>query len=128
MVRKPPLKNKIPPPRQRMLAKLKESGLTDKDGKKLNLQPFTMAASESLNLSRIGEGFKIPYYDASGKLLPTFRYRYFDVEGSGFHKGVKLRKYDQPVESPVEIYLPQLVDWKRSSAMRSSLFSSARAS
>jgi hypothetical protein len=100
-------------PRELMLKKLEESGLTEKDAKKLNLQPCTEQESIKLGLSRSGAGFKIPYYAASGKLLKMFRYRYFEtVEKSGLTKGAKLRKYDQPANTSVEIYLPQFTDWQ----------------
>jgi hypothetical protein len=97
-------------PRKLMLDKLRESGLDGSDAKKLNLQPYTTEASKALKLSRSGEGFKIPYPNNNG----MFRYRFFNtVSTEGFTAGAKLRKYDQPQNTPVEIYLPQLggVDW-----------------
>lgn len=101
-------------PLNRMLAKLSESGLMAQHAKTLQLKPLTEKLSKELHLSRAGAGIKIPYFDLSGKPLATmFRFRYFDaVEQSGFLKGLKLRKYDQPQNSPVEVYLPPLTDWR----------------
>jgi len=108
----PPSKKKVTP-RDRMIEDLKRSGLNAADAKKLRLEPFTAASSTRLHLSRAGEGFKIPYFDADGKLLKMFRYRYFDtVIESGFTAGAELRKYDQPLGTPMEVYFPPLDNWK----------------
>lgn len=104
-------------PRELMLLKLKESGLDERDAKKLEFTPYSDSASASLNLSRVGEGFKIPYFSADGKKLKMFRYRYYLTEiTNGFLKGTKQRKYDQVLNTPVEIYLPKLVDWEKTKA------------
>ena len=97
----------------RMLEKLKESGLDANDAKKLGFKAMNATECQELGLSRAGEGFKIPYYDSQGNELPMFRYRYYDTEvEGGFLAGAKLRKYDQPLNTDPEIYLPQLVDWE----------------
>ena len=98
-----------------MLKKLAESDLDAGDAKALGLEPFTETESPVLGLSRTGTGFKIPYFDAAGKPLSMFRFRYFDTEyTSGFLKGEKLRKYDQPAKTDPEVYLPRLpnIDWE----------------
>lgn len=97
-----------------MLKKLAESDLDAGDAAALGLEPFTEAESAALGLSRTGAGFQIPYFDAARKRLKMFRFRYFDTEyQSGFLKGEKLRKYDQPAKTDSEIYLPTLgnVTW-----------------
>ena len=94
-------------PFNRLLAKLSESGLTRQDAKALGFQPYSEEESKRLGLSRSGAGFKIPYYSADGKRLKMYRYRFFDtVAETGFLKGVEQRKYDQPPNTHVEIYLP----------------------
>lgn len=92
----------------KMLAKLEESGLTQADAKKLHLEPMNEVQSMALGLSRPGAGFKIPYYTIDGKLLPMFRYRYFEATGAF---GTKVNKYSQPADTDPEVYFPQLVNW-----------------
>jgi len=97
-----------------MLQKLRESGLDAADAAALKLTPCTEAESAALGLSRTGSGFQIPYFDSAGKPLKMFRYRYAVTEHtSGFLKGEKLRKYDQPPKTDPEVYLPHLkdIDW-----------------
>jgi hypothetical protein len=92
-----------------MVKKIALSSLTKEDATQLNLQPYTAEESVQLNLQRHGAGFKIPYYSADGKMLKMFRYRYeITAHESGFLKGAKLRKYDQPANTDPEVYLPQL--------------------
>lgn len=99
-------------PQTRMLDDLLKSGLTASDAKKLQLEPMTEEQSTKLGLQRAGAGFLIPYFNAEGERLTMYRYRYFDTTiTKGFGAGAKLRKYDQPQGSDVEIYLPQLIDW-----------------
>ena len=97
-----------------MLDDLRKSGLVADDAKRLQLRPYSTKESEVLNLPRGADaGYKIPYFDSRGKLLSMFRYRYFKtVSDSGFTAGAELRRYDQPDNTPVEIYLPRgYVDW-----------------
>jgi hypothetical protein len=95
-----------------MLADLAKSGLDAADAKTLGFKPCTEADSVKLNLSRPGVGYVIPYCDADGAPLKMFRYRFRDTAvATGFTKGEKLRKYDQPKDTAPEIYLPPLLDW-----------------
>jgi Domain of unknown function (DUF3854)/Family of unknown function (DUF5906) len=97
-----------------MLIKLKESGLDAADADALGYQAFTSVESKSLNLSREGQGFGIPFFNADGEELETFQYRYAQTEiTEGFLKGAKQRKYDMPSGSNLEAYLPRIgeVDW-----------------
>jgi hypothetical protein len=101
-----------------MLADLKRSLLTADDAKRLGFVPMAEKECESLNLSQSGDGFKIPYYDAAGNEIDTFRYRFFDttsVVASGFAKGqtIKRPKYLQPGGKPPMVYFPHVadVDW-----------------
>ena len=98
----------------RMLDKLRESGLDGKDAKEQGYKPCTTDESKALNLSRIEHPHHV--LRRRGKLLPMFRYRYFDTKGEGFLEGVDQRKYDQSAGSPVEIYLPRGVEWEAMAA------------
>src|SRR5271166_277407 len=95
---------------QRMLDKLKQSGLTAEDAEKLGYKACTEEESAELGLSRTGAGFLLPYFDLDGKPLKTFRYRYLDVPINTWTKKQE-RKYDQPHGSDPEIYLPPGVEW-----------------
>jgi len=105
-------------PTAQMLAKIKDSNLTAVDAKKLGFTAYS--ASEMAltfpELPRYAAGFVLPYYNAKGKLLPTYRFRYFDIPLTGFAKltgGKAPAKYMQPSTTPPAIYLPALgtVKW-----------------
>ncbi len=101
-------------PRQRMIVKLKESGLDEKDSKALGFDPKTELESTYLKLSRSGDGFKIPYYTIDRTLIDNmFRYRFFEAL-SGFLKGAEVNKYEQPLGSVPRAYFPHLngINWK----------------
>ena len=98
-----------------MLDDLRKSGLNAADAKLLPFEPYSMEASRALNLPRGADaGYKISYRDSRGKLLPQmWRYRFFKTISDGFTAGAELRRYDQPTDTSVEIYLPHgYIDWE----------------
>lgn len=97
------------------LLKSAASGLEADDIQQLGFKSYSTEESAALHLRRPGAGFLIPYFDVTGKPCPMFRYRYEITEvASGFLKGAKLNKYDQPANTPPEIYIPHLkgVNWQ----------------
>jgi hypothetical protein len=98
-----------------MLKHCAESGLDATDAKALGFEAFSDDEAQKLNITHKRAGYKIPYCAIDRKPLQMFRYRLFDVKQTGFLKGADdLPKYQQPLGSSVEIYIPHLpdVDWK----------------
>lgn len=105
------------------IAKLKASGLSKADAKKLGLKPFLECAAKQrfpeLASFYVRDGIYVPYYDLHGnKIKNYFRYCNLDRQPRGFEgltaKGKKgPPKYVAPGGSCPEIYVPQLLtmDW-----------------
>ena len=108
---------------ERFLRKLKSSGLTLKDSKKLQFSLLSRQDSEKLKVKPY-EGFKIPYFDLEGKTTEFYRVRYLESTLSGFHKstGIKEQRYAQPPETLNEAYLPPSLDVGTSSSYFISFF------
>lgn len=100
--------------RERMLVKLKSSGLTAKDAATMKLQPITQAGAVKLKLPSPSECFVIPYFDLRGKPTKFWRARFVVETRKGFDilAGRKALRYVQPTNSVTEAYLPPLgVEW-----------------
>jgi hypothetical protein len=65
-----------------MHAKLRESTLTPADATKLRLQPCTAQQCAKLNLVVARAGFRIPYFDLSGRPTSFYRYRYLEYDNA----------------------------------------------
>ena len=80
----------------------------------MQLQPTTESQASQLNIRPSFAGFKIPYFDIKGKMLPFFRYRFLqDRPTRGFASLVepaKARKYTQPAGTAPDVYLPPLLN------------------
>lgn len=107
---------------QAMMAKLKESALTDDDAARLCLQPYTaqqVAQRLRNELTFHRAGFQIPYFDLDGRRVGFYRFRYLEYDNArGFavltHKnGSGPQKHDvryvQPADTVPQLYLPPLL-------------------
>jgi hypothetical protein len=100
-----------------MLAKLALSALTVADAKRLRFSPYTAAAATELSLPVDRAGFKLPYFDLTGKTTSFYRYRYLEsADPKGFGALVETEakdtlRYAQPAGSLNEVYLPPYLDW-----------------
>ena len=109
-----------------MLEKLQESLLTVRHSKLMCLEPVTEQLAAQLNdIHPAFAGFKIPYFDLAGKVLPFFRYRFLqDKPSRGFASTtvdpVKPLKYTQLAGTAPEVYLSPLLNsgltWKKVAA------------
>ena len=98
-----------------MLRKLEESGLAEPTLiKKHGYQPMGRAAASNLGVAPAFAGFKIPYFDAAGKPLKFWRYRYLEDTRGAFEKNTEAKplRYIQPAHTGTELYLSPLLDWK----------------
>ncbi len=100
--------------RKAMLEKLRESQLTIKHARQMQLEPVTDAGAEQLKIRPAWAGFKIPYFDVNGKPVPFFRYRFLQtkpVKGfASLAEPEKPLKYTQPAGTPPEVYIPPLLN------------------
>ena len=93
---------------KRMLAKLKESGLSRRDAEILRMVAIGANDARKLPISLQYPGFKIPYFDLKGRQTAFWRYRYLPaVEG----RDGKSHRYVQPPCTVNELYLPPFIDW-----------------
>jgi hypothetical protein len=99
--------------REAFAARLRESGLTANDARRLGLDLLAAddVAALAPNFQRRG-GFVIPYYDVRGReVLGLFRLRYVE-KGVGFASHVvSPRRYAQPRGTPPKAYLPRTIEW-----------------
>src|ERR1035438_6322241 len=111
-----------------MLTKLNTSSLTAQDAKVLCFEPRTaeQCAQQYPKLPMHRAGFKIPYFDLTGKPTDFFRYRYLEygtdagfaslvtTNGNGQGTALKLLRYGQSAGSKSEVYFPPLagMDWQ----------------
>lgn len=96
--------------RELMLNDLKRSGLTDKDSRTLKLS----CPSKSEAKAAIGKAvkcYKIPYFDLQGKQTDFYRVRILEATGFGANQQKKFRRYSQPKDSGVKIYMPPFTKW-----------------
>lgn len=98
--------------KERMLNKLEESALDAKDAQRLKYTTLTAEEAKALKIPAFG-GFKIPYFDAQGKLTKFFRVRYLESTKTGFSKYTveKPLKYIQQGNTINEVYLPPFMQW-----------------
>lgn len=101
-----------------MQERLRLSGLPPETAKKLAIQPFSTDDAAALGLSHHVAGFKIPYFEPSGKVNGFYRYRTLEAPKASFGALAKPPKYLQPPKSQLSVYLPPIngADWVR--AMR----------
>lgn len=92
------------------LHKIKNSGLTEADGKKLKFITMEVPPKEILP---VGKGFLLPYFSLKGKQTKFYRYRYLENVSTGFakHTEHKILRYTQPRDTLNEAYFPPFVDW-----------------
>jgi hypothetical protein len=96
-------------------ARLAESGLTAADAKRLRFTVLNASALSKLDRAFASRGgFKLPYFHLDGSVNRSFyRVRYLEAP-SGFASNIdpkKQRRYAQPVNSGVSIYLPPYLKW-----------------
>lgn len=104
-----------------MLARVEASGLTLEHAQKLHLQSFTTEEAGSLGLSVKAAGFKLPYFELSGKPNGFFRYRVLEAPpktGFAALTDAKTPKYLQPADSHPSVYLPPIIDGKWSDVIQ----------
>lgn len=105
---------KTPQLRALLQAKLKESGLSDADGKRLQFTPCGNAQRLHPSFYAVA-AFQLPYFDLRGKRTAFYRVRYLEStlpEGSFVALTAKKeQRYSQPPVTLPEVYLPPLVDW-----------------
>lgn len=92
-------------------AKLKESGISERDERASGLKLLT--ASKTMSLQdhyQDQSAILIPYYDTAGKLTNFHRVRYL-FETTSIFAGLA-RKYDMPKGCPPQAYFPKQVAWR----------------
>lgn len=100
-----------------MLRKIAQSGLDNKDAKRLGFESFTkdqLKKKYPQLTSLPAAGFVIPYYDQHGKPLDFFRYRYLEEpQRKGFDAitAHKAMRYIQPAQAKPRVYFSRLCDW-----------------
>jgi hypothetical protein len=98
-----------------MLRKLEESGLAEPTLiKQHGYTSMTRLAASKLGVAPAFAGFKIPYYDADGKPLKFWRYRYLEDTRGAFARNTDAKplRYIQPKSTGTELYLSPLLDWR----------------
>jgi len=100
-----------------MLAKLIGSDLDGVVAKASHMYAVTAEAALAKGVPGAG-GFIIPYFDLDGDPTGMFRIRYLEDTRKGFEKltGKKALRYMQPANSPLEVYLSPLVNWRDAAA------------
>lgn len=104
-------------PQSAMIEKVASSCLNDKDAKKLQFEPLTaeQVKTKMPFLPAHVTGFRIPYFDISGKPSKFWRFRYLEDTRTGLDKQTNKKplRYSQAPKTLNELYLPPLgVDWK----------------
>jgi hypothetical protein len=98
---------------ERFRSYLGERGLTPEDARHLKLKLYTKerAARELPGLPVYYDGFRIPYFDASGAPTGAWCYRYL-LRATGFAALTGKRwRYASPKGSELDLYLPPFCDW-----------------
>lgn len=104
--------------RAAFVAKLKSSGLTLADAKRLEFRPLTaeQVAAQQI-VKRPAAGFVIPYFTFTGRRLTDFyRFRYLEQPAPGGFGGAvgaigKELRYMQPAHTTARVYWSLLVKW-----------------
>lgn len=93
---------------QAMLEKLEKSDLNGSDAKILRYEPYHANDASKLALPAAFSGFKLPYFDLSGRVTKFWRFRYLESTKTGFDAltDKKPLRYAQPKRSLNELYLP----------------------
>lgn len=91
------------------LPDLARSGLGTGDAKKMKLVALSEAVTNKLTKRWEALAYKIPYFDATGRVLPYYRLRF--LEAVSDLKDGKIIRYWQPPKSPPHVYLPPQADW-----------------
>jgi len=96
--------------REKYIQKLKSSGLSLKEAKKLGCQLLTAEQTHKLGHKKV-PCFKLPYFDLNGKQTKFYRIRYLEGTRKGLMKqtDAKDQRYDQPAKTTTEIYFPPLM-------------------
>lgn len=100
--------------RAAMLQKLKSSLLTEKHAKALRIEPCTEELATSYGVNPAWAGFKIPYFDAKGRIVKDFyRYRFWPESrpSRGFAALAPPSdlRYVQPKGTELHVYMPPLL-------------------
>lgn len=98
--------------KQKFDAKLASSGITAKAAKQLGYTAHTAQQTKKMGHKEV-ECLKIPYHNADGQLTKFYRIRYLasTLKGIAKQTTAKDQRYDQPLGTPTELYLPK--NWKR---------------
>ncbi len=90
-----------------MLDDLLRSGLSEADARKLQLSttPHVLLPKTP--------AYTIPYFDSKGRKTKFYRIRYLGTTLKGFDllSGRKPLRYNQPLASINEVYMPPFIDW-----------------
>lgn len=111
-MKKPTLVHSRGPLNDLYTEKLKSSGLSEKDAKKLGYSLLTAEEAESLGKGvQRRASLKIPYLDPiKGTPTEFFRVRYLEP-ARGIKTEASDRKYGQLSKSMNELYVPNLINW-----------------
>lgn len=96
-------------------AKMKLSGLTPLDARKLGFKTVNSAQSATLGVPAFA-GFVIPYHHTDGRKSEFYRVRYLEsTKGTGFASLTEQKeiRYTQPKNTVSEVYLPPTKDWNK---------------
>jgi hypothetical protein len=100
---------------QALLEKLEDSGLDDKDAKKLGFVPTIAEKAATLPLPAAKAGFVIPYFDLKGRKTSFWRFRYLETVKDGFTALTNRKdlRYAQAPKTLNELYLSPEVPWAK---------------
>jgi hypothetical protein len=100
--------------RRKFQSFLQERGITLEDARKLKLDLYTRerALRELPNLPVHFAGFRIPYFDFTGRVNGLYRFRYLETPGFAALTQKEWR-YASPRRSKPDLYLPPFVDWAK---------------
>jgi len=94
------------------LARLRESGLSTEDARKLGLRVLTPQQTFKRGFSKTPRlALEIPYHDSKGKAIGFSRVRFLDAPGGFLAAAKKPRRYSQTPDSGVHIYFPRTARW-----------------
>ncbi len=98
--------------RQKMLADLERSGITEQQATQLKLKPLSATATDKL-VGKKAESYQIPYFDINGKPIDFYRVRLLEEPKSfGKGKAKKPQRYVQPKGERPYLYFPPIIDWR----------------
>lgn len=97
----------------KILKDLERSGLTKEDAEEMKLSYLTDTSCQKLTKIK-AEGYRIPYFDISGKITKFYRVRLLTAPKGRFASSLSKKplRYTQPEKTDPHLYFPPNLDWK----------------